>query len=85
MPEGPPPGVEEEPVDSDDDIPMPEGPPPGKDQGVCIPIGDSPGSCASSLFATPTPTSLRNSILPNPSDAPDAPTTHRVPSAATVL
>ena len=38
MPEGPPPGVEEEPVDSDDDIPMPEGPPPGGEQGVYVPI-----------------------------------------------
>ena len=37
MPEGPPPGAEEELVDSDDDIPMPEGPPPGKEQGVYVP------------------------------------------------
>lgn len=37
MPEGPPPGVEEEPVDSDDDIPMPEGLPPGREQGAYTP------------------------------------------------
>lgn len=37
MPEGPPPGVEEEPVGSDDDIPMPEGPPPGQEQGAYPP------------------------------------------------
>lgn len=36
MPEGPPPGVEEESVGSDDDIPMPEGPPPGKEQGAHV-------------------------------------------------
>ena len=34
MPEGPPPGVEGETVDSDDEIPMPEGPPPSKEKGV---------------------------------------------------
>ena len=37
MPEGPPPGIEEEPVDSDDEIQMPEGPPPDKEQGVYTP------------------------------------------------
>ncbi|KAF5375202.1 hypothetical protein D9758_000559 [Tetrapyrgos nigripes] len=39
MPEGPPPGAEEE-VDSDEDIPMPDGPPPDTEDSSTEPQGD---------------------------------------------
>ncbi|PFH52337.1 hypothetical protein AMATHDRAFT_57409 [Amanita thiersii Skay4041] len=45
MPEGPPPGFNEEPVESDDEIPMPEGP---------VPVVEPPASTSLPLSSTTT-------------------------------
>ena len=65
MPEGPPPGVEAEPVDSDEDIPMPEGPPPGKEQGTYTPTNWHHSSHVSPVVPSPQPP-LTSAVTPYP-------------------